>query len=343
MQVDGSDNGTGFMDGKPAAKWKIRDGEVAFDIEKGEHTLAIFTAHDGRDKLAAYLGPIDDVDKKGLSGNAALKNGGPFISTLANWYFIKAAKADDVKQGPPAFDTTQWKKYTIGADAFGQKEGFGWFQTAIPAQREDLSKLILNFRSVDENATVFINGKQISHHEGWNTPFSVEVNDAVTLKKPMTLTLFIENYSNEGGIDQPVKINSIGDGTILTNWKMRGGPGNPDEITGWAKLAENSSPAGPQFYRSQFTVPAIKRQHLIWRVHTNGLSHGSVWVNGYNLGRYPEKIGNDIGMYIPECWLKPGINKLVIYDEDGERPDNVRIKSEQAAGRVTYKLAGNIN
>jgi len=338
MQVDGGDNGTAFIDGKPATKWKIRDGEVSLDIEKGEHTLAVFTAHDGRDKLAAYLGPIDDVDKKGLSGNVFLKNGGPFISTLTNWYFIKVAKVEDVKQGPPTFDTAQWKKYVIGADAFGQKEGFGWFQTTIPAQREDLTKLILNFRSVDENATVFINGKQFSHHEGWNTPFSVEVNDPVILKKPMTLSIFIENYSNEGGIDQPVKINSIGDDVLLTGWKMRGGPGNPDETTGWAKLAKNSSPDGPQFYRSQFTVPVVKGQHLIWRVHANGLSHGSVWVNGYNLGRFPEKIGNDIGMYIPDCWLKPGINKLVIYDEDGKRPDNVRILSEPAAGRVTYKL-----
>lgn len=343
IQVDGGDNGTAFIDGKPAAKWKIREGEVSLDIKKGEHTLAIFTAHDGRDKLAAYLGPIDDVDKKGLSGNAVLKNGGPFISTLTNWYFIKAAKVNDVKHGPPAFDTIQWKKYAIGADAFSQKEGFGWFQTIIPAQREDLTKLILNFRSVDENATVFINGKQVSHHEGWNTPFSVEVNDKAALKKPMTLSVFIENYSNEGGIDQPVKINSIGDGVLLTGWKMRGGPGNPDKTIGWAKPAKNATPNGPQFYRSQFTVPAIKGQHLIWRVHTGELSQGSVWVNGYNLGRYPEKIGNDIGMYIPECWLKSGINKLVIYDEDGKRPDNVHIQSEQAAGRVTYKLTGNIN
>lgn len=343
MQVDGGGNGTVFIDGKRAAKWKIRDGEVSFDVKKGEHTLAVFTAHDGRDKLVAYLGAINDVDQKGLSGDATLKNGGPFISTLANWYFIKAAKVDNVKQGPPVFDTSQWKKYTIGADAFGQKEGFGWFQTIIPAQREGLTKLILSFRSVDENATVFINGKQISHHEGWNTPFNVEVNDSAVLEKPMTLAVFIENYSNEGGIDQPVRINNSGDGVSLTGWKMRGGPGNPDETTGWAKLAKNRLPDGPQFYRSQFTIPAVKGQHLTWRVHTNGLSHGSVWINGYNLGRYPEKIGNDIGIYVPECWLKQGINKLVIYDEDGERPDNVRILSEQAAGRATYKLAGNIN
>jgi beta-galactosidase len=342
MQVDGGDRATAFIDGKLAAKWKIRDGEVTFDIKKGKHTLAVFTAHDGRDKLAAYMGPITDVDKKGLSGQVQLKKGGPFISTATNWYFIKAEKAADVKSGIPAFDTTSWKKYKIGDDVFNKQEGFGWFQTTIPVAEGNPSKLMINFRSVDEDATVFINGKQVAQHKGWNSPFAVEVNDEAILKKSITLTVFIENHSNEGGIDQPVKINCIGDGMVLSGWKMLGGPGNPDALDGWSKLATKTTFAGPQFFRSQFTVPQPKGKHLIWRVHTDSLSYGSVWVNGHNLGRYPEKIGN-IGMYIPECWLKPGINQLVIYDEDGKRPDKVSIQSEKEAGRVTYKLHGAIH
>jgi len=341
MQVDGGDRATAFIDGKKAAQWKVRDGEVTFDLEKGKHTLAVFTAHDGRDKLAAYVGAITDVDKKGLSGQVKLKKGGPFISTTTNWYFTKADKAADVKNNIPVFDTTSWKKYKIGDDVFNKQEGFGWFQTTIPVQEGNPSKLMINFRSVDEDATVFINGKQVAQHKGWNSPFAVEVNDAAALQKTITLTLFIENYSNEGGIDQPVKINSIGDGMILNGWKMFGGPGDPNEVKGWNKLALKPSLAGPQLFRSQFTVPQSKGKHLIWRAHTDGLSYGSVWVNGHNLGRYPEKIGN-IGMYIPECWLKVGINQVVIYDENGSRPDKVSIRSEKEAGRVTYTLQGKL-
>ena len=341
MQVDGGDRATAFIDGKKAAQWKVRDGEVTFDIEKGKHTLAVFTAHDGRDKLAAYVGAITDVDKKGLSGQVQIKKGGPFISTTTNWYFTKAEKATDVKNTLPVFDTTSWKKYKIGDDVFNKQEGFGWFQTIIPVQEGNPSRLTINFRSVDEDATVFVNGKQVAQHKGWNSPFAVEVNDAAALQKPITLTLFIENYSNEGGIDQPVKINSIGDGMILNGWKMFGGPGDPNEVKGWNKLALKPSLAGPQFFRSQFTVPQSKGKHLIWRVHMDGLSYGSVWVNGHNLGRYPEKIGN-IGMYIPECWLKAGINQVVVYDEDGNHPDKVSIRSEKEAGRVTYTLQGKL-
>jgi beta-galactosidase len=337
MQVDGGDRATAFIDGKQAAGWKIRDGEVTLDIEKGKHTLAVFTAHDGRDKLAAYMGAITDVDKKGLSGQVQLKKGGPFISTTTNWYFIMAEKATDVKNTIPAFDTNTWKKYKIGDDVFNKQEGYGWFQTIIPVPEGNPSKLVINFRSVDEDATVFINGKQVAQHKGWNSPFAVEVNDAEILKKPITLTLFIENHSNEGGIDQPVKINSIGDGMVLSGWKMLGGPGDPNAATGWNKISSKITFSGPQFFRSQFAVPTPKGKHLIWRVHTDGLSYGSVWVNSHNLGRYPEKTGN-IGMYIPECWLKTGINQVVIYDENGNRPDKVSIRLEKEAGRVVYTL-----
>ncbi|MEZ2338067.1 beta-galactosidase [Mucilaginibacter sp. RCC_168] len=341
MQVDGGDRATAFVDGRKTVQWKVREGEVTFDLEKGKHMLAVFTAHDGRDKLAAYIGSITDVDKKGLSGQVQLKQGGPFISTINNWYFTKAEKATDVKNNIPAFDTLSWKKYKIGDDVFNKQEGFGWFQTTIPVQGGNPNKLTINFRSVDEDATVFINGKQVAQHKGWNSPFTVEINDTSTLRKPIMLTLFIENYSNEGGIDQPVKVNSIGDATVLHNWKMFGGPGNPDAVDGWSKLAPKTSFSGPQFFRSQFTVPQPKGKHLIWRVHTDGLSYGSVWINSHNLGRYPEKIGN-IGMYIPECWLKAGINQVVVYDENGNRPDKVSIRSEKKAGRITYTLQGKL-
>jgi beta-galactosidase len=100
------------------------------------------------------LGPIDEIDNKGIYGNAILKKGGPFISELTNWYFIKANKRDDIKTGPPKFDTSVYKRYNIGADAFNLKEGYGWFQTVIDKLPPGTSKLTLSFKSVDENATV---------------------------------------------------------------------------------------------------------------------------------------------------------------------------------------------
>jgi beta-galactosidase len=66
-------------------------------------------------------------------------------------------------------------------------------------------------KALMKTPTVFINGKQVFKHDGWNQPFEVNITDAATLKAPINFQVFIENYSNEGGIDQPVKINAIGD------------------------------------------------------------------------------------------------------------------------------------
>jgi len=341
LQVKGGGRGQAFVDGKPAAKWKLADGELTLDLKKGKHTLAIFAAHDGRDKLAAYLGPIDEVDSKGVFGPALIKKGGPFISELSNWYFAKAAKVSDVKQGPPAFDTTVFKPYKINTDVFNLKEGYGWFTTIIPQQPEGTSKINLQFKSVDENATIFINGKQVFKHDGWNQPFEVNITDAATLKASIRLAVFIENYSNEGGIDQPVKINAIGDAPAVTGWKMKGGPGDALAVKGWQKFTGKVKTNAPAFYRSSFTVPQVKGKTFIWRFEPKGLGHGSVWVNGHNIGRYPEKI-SITSLYIPECWLKTGLNQLVIYDEDGKQPGDTLIVAEPKAGRTTTQTITDI-
>lgn len=336
LQSDGGDRATVFVDGKLVTHWKIRSGELTLDLKKGMHYLAFFTAHDGRDKLAAYLGPITDIDKKGLSGITRIKKGGPFIFTLDNWYFTSAPDSLAIKNGPPLLDTLQTTKYKIGADAFNLKEGYGWFQTLIKAQ-PDLSSLTISFKSTDENATLFINGKKVLRHEGWNIPFEYKITDAVILAKPIELAVFIENVSNEGGIDQPVRINLMGTGTILTGWNMKNGVDPEDASVNWKILAGLDALNGPQFYRSTFNQQKIANRHLIWRVHPDGMGHGSVWINGHNLGRYPEKIG-DIGLYIPEPWLKEGQNEIMIYDEDGKNPGKVKITMEKAASKISYQL-----
>ncbi|PWK79898.1 beta-galactosidase [Mucilaginibacter oryzae] len=342
LQVNGGGRGQAFIDGKPAAKWKLNNGELTLNLKKGKHTLAIFAAHDGRDKLAAYIGPVDKVDSKGIFGKALIKKGGPFISELGNWYYTPAQKGD-VSQGPPAFDTVKFKKYKIGTDVFNTREGYAWFHTTIPAQAAGTDKLALLFKSVDENATIFINGKKVFHHEGWNQPFEVEITDAAVLKAPINLTLFIENYSNEGGIDQPVKINAIGDAQTVSNWQMKGGPGNPAKKNGWTKMmVSKDSTGGPHFYRSSFTVTQVKGKTLIWRFDPKGLGHGTVWINGHNIGRYPEKIPVS-SFYIPECWLNNGLNQLVVYDEDGKQPGQSEIVAEQVAGRTITPINADLN
>lgn len=333
LRFGGGDRATVFIDGKPAGNFDIHNGEAELNLEKGKHTLAIFTAHDGRFKFFSFKGRMDSVEAKGLFGEVVLRKGAPSIHSLTGWKFLKASAKDDIKQGPPQPSVAGWADYTIGKDVFNASKGFGWFQTTIPTPATGVSQVLLSFKSVDENAVVFVNGKQLLRHNGWNQPFQVTIGGVDTMAKPIVLTLFIENYSNEGGIDQPVFCDDVKSAIAITNWRMHGGVGDFESSTGWKPMEDVETTGMPTFFKVNFKAPAYDGvQHPIWRVVTKGLGHGSVWVNGHNLGRYPEKIPIN-GLYIPECWLKTGNNELVIYDEDGKKPLQVTVEAEIAASR----------
>lgn len=346
LQVDMGDRATVFVDGVFAARENVRDGAIHLTLDKGRHVLAVFTAHDGRDKLAGFLGVMDGADRKGLSGPAMLVRGHLNRHELEDWRFLKVPvllSPEQQKANFPSGNEDGWKKYKIGDDAFGLKQGFGWFRVELPEPPAGVTQGQLDFRSVDENASVYINGRELARQEGWNQPFQVRIDRLDTLQKPIVLTLFIENYSNEGGIDRPVRMSFIKRAVEVTGWRMRGGAGvpeiiqgDPQTISGWSPIKKSSvdTGRGPCFYRTEFIAPAYSDtgSHPIWRVSTKGLGHGSVWVNGHNLGRYPEKTPAP-GLYIPECWMKVGQNTLIIYEEDGKYPDQIVLLPEDAAGR----------
>jgi beta-galactosidase len=231
----------------------------------------------------------------------------------------------------------------VGTDAFGRQAGYAWFQTVlatIPAARVEIT----HFSSVDDNGWVCLNGTLLATNCSWTVPFDVDLSGAWNVSGPNVLTVLIQNTENIGGIDSAVTFGAWQTKTTLANWLQQGGPGDPNATTGWQTLPGPGSFHGPQFFKSTFTAPPMGTAGAdpMWRVTTTGLSHGSVWVNGHNLGRYPEKVAAP-GIYVPECWLNPGsnANTLVIYDEGGNLPAQVRVQAEAAASRdmVTFQSA----
>ena len=349
LQARGGDRVSVFVDGKFTAAGSLHEGGLRLALTAGEHVLTLFTAHDGRDKLAGFMGPMDAADPKGIDGAVRLEQGSTVPSRLTGWRLLRAAgplpDTVQVLAGAGALSEKRegWRPYTIGDDAFGGKEGFGWFRVVLPEPPAGMNNGVLDFRSTDENAVVFLNGRRLVRHEGWNLPFRVEFGRLDTMSRPLVLTVFIENYSNEGGIDRPVLVHYFGGSKEVTGWRMRGGVDEPDSIGDWGRMAvtgSGSDPAigraagAPVYYRAEFPVGryAARGDHPIWRVHVDGLGHGSVWANGHNLGRYPEKTPAP-GLYIPECWLRDGVNELVLFDEDGRTPDSVSVRQETNAGR----------
>lgn len=320
LLVEGADRARAFLDGVSLGAVAIKDGVIPLRLRGGRHLLAVFTAHDGRDKLPAYLGPIDSVARKGLYGRALLVRGAPAVTVLSGWKM--------------SLDSMNWRPYTIGDDAFDKKPGHGWFRVQLPIVAPGVRQAELRFASVDENAVVFVNGRRLAYHAGWNAPFNVLIDRIDTFTRPVVLTVFVENYSNEGGIDAPVRFSPWLAPIPVKGWKMRGGTGGVGSVADAGAVGSSAAvdTAGPCWWHTSFTLPADSGYRVVWRVIPKGLGHGSIWVNGHNLGRYPEKIPVN-GLYIPECWLHSGDNTLLIYEEDGRDPAAVTVEAEMGASR----------
>ncbi len=333
LQSEGGDRATVFVDGARVGSGSPHAG-IPVALPAGLHQMAVFAAHDGRSKLFGYTGPLDTIDRKGLAGPVTIQDS--HERNVTGWRLLKAAGAEAVKAGPPAANAAGWQNYQVGEDAFHQLPGFAWFQATLPPSA-GASRAVLRFGSADDNSMIFVNGRKVGAHHGWNTAFDVPVMPG----RAAVVTVFVENTAGAGGLDKPVTLaTQIGSPVTATGWKLRGGPGDPFAPSGWKTLGAGDAFAGPAFFRTTFSLAktAAFGPHPIWRVVSAGLGHGSVWVNGHNLGRYPEKVAIN-GLYIPECWLHANQNSLAIYDEDGRRPDRVTVAAEAAASRDVAELA----
>lgn len=244
----------------------------------------------------------------------------------------------------------------MGAD--GDITAYAWYRTKLNVKIT--GHYLLQLRKAPEGGAVFLDGKRVDTSAMFPDTLHLNLKGGIT----HTLTIFASHIGRNklifkvGEIDTLDRKGIWGKVTLknaddksppiaVTDWRMQGGPcgtsagdgcviGFDKEARGWSKLPAKSS-RKPQFYKTTLNLSGYTYSNVIWRVITTSLSSGSVWVNGHNLGRYPEKIKIS-GMYIPDCWLKPGKNTIVIFDENGVLPTKVSIRAEAAASRDTQAL-----
>ena len=345
---------------KPRQSYTPGERVINVPLKTGDNTLAVLTAHYGRGKLFNHLGPISDVDQKGLSGPVFLVKRPATHQAVTGWKWKTAQKSASGTPALPApdfgSDTSDWTALAHPEeDIFNKQRGYAWFATTLngtAASGSGGAHWKLRFANVDDNATVYLNGKKVGEHKGWGQPFAVQLDSAWDEKGANHLVVLVENTDNTGGIMGPVELQSSnpGDEVELRGWKMRGGIGGEAKYTAqdtnsanWRTLdraISANAPAAaptlsPTFYRAEFTAapPAPAGPHAVLRVTLDGLSRGFIWLNGHNLGRYPEKVPIN-SLYLPECWLNKGGNSLVIFDEEGNAPTKVHIVPEAASSRV---------
>lgn len=335
--TDGGDWASVFINGRHSASAPIKEG-VPVTLPAGRSQIAVLAAHYGRPKEFGHMGPIDTLDAKGLLGPVVLDKGNIAGTALTAWRVQANADADHA--APPA-DTVGagWTDGTAGPDIFAGRRGYAWYVTTLPQSSGTHHRL--HFENVDDSATVFLNGKQVASHQGWGQPFDAPLDAAWIPAGPNTLAVLVQNADGGGGVQGAVTLQVLtaGDEIAVTNWKMHGGIAEPAALTGWKAGAATTANGSPAYFRMTFRggLPAATGPHPILRVTTTGLSRGFIWLNGHNLGRYPEKIPVN-GLYLPEPWLNSGVNTLVVFDEEGHAPSDVSLTVEQAASRFVVPM-----
>jgi hypothetical protein len=122
-------------------------------------------------------------------------------------------------------------------------------------------------------------------------------------------------------------------GAALDNWRMCG-------IEDGVPSAGQVAAAGgrqPAWHVCEFAMPELPESARVrLKLRLTGMSKGSVWLNGINLGRYWQ-IGPQEDYKLPLAWLKES-NTLVLFDEEGRAPDKVRLLFDEQSFRRWTKL-----
>ena len=323
--------------------------QIPVALKAGENTLAILTAHNGRNKLFNFLGAIDKTASKGLSGLVTLSKGEAVSQLILAWKWKRAEIVNEKAIAPLSnlsVETAAWETVKIGVDVFNRKRGYAWYYAELPAQ--SLPHRRLSFEGVDDNCTVFVNGKRLLDHKGYNDAFGVNLDSIWNAKGKNELLVLVQNTDGPGGITGAVTLtgNSPIEGTPVTGWRMRGGLTPVRNERDWKPLDIGKGAGVPAFYRTTFILPPTPAfgARPTFRLSTVGLSHGFVFVNGHNVGRYPEKAQSLslLGVYLPECWLKEGKNTVTIFDEEGATPVRSSVIVEQETSKYALELVGSV-
>lgn len=333
---NGGDWVSGFVNGKHAASFFMPSNRhIALDLNAGPNKLAFLTAHYGRDKLFNYYGPLDKIAAKGILGPVTLTQSARTETQINafRWQVDDKAPGDAGTQAAPGLDTSgpAWADADTSTDVFHGRLGWVWFRTSLPDVPGPHRQLF--FHSIDDVGVVYLNGKQIAASVGLNSDARVLLDSAWREGGPNILAVAVQNTGGPGGLTGEVRLEAgLEDGTPVGNWKMHGGLMLPAKT--WQKFIEPKAGV-PTFYHAAFTAvpPVASGPHPVLRASMTGLSRGFMWLNGKCLGRYPERSPVD-GLYFPESVLKSGHNDLVIFDEDGNSPSQVKITIEAIASRT---------
>ncbi|MDR3690231.1 MAG: beta-galactosidase GalA [Fimbriimonas sp.] len=190
-----------------------------------------------------------------------------------------------------------WMDVKTGEDVFHGRVGHVWYRTTLPpfSSRTPL----IHFERIDDSGTIYLNGKLIATHNGWDEPFDVDLRPAWHADGPNILMVLVENTAGEGGITRPATLQNgpiiYSSGPMLSkyddrSWSTVHLPHDyvvAGRFTSEGDAGHGSLPTPTAWYRKKFDLPSRYAGKSIW-IDFDGVYRDSmVWFNGHYLGKHP--------------------------------------------------------
>ena len=234
----------------------------------------------------------------------------------------KAVQTVDIKltQGAALFDNIDRLAVKIEKslspmtmEKLGQSFGYVYYTTELRGKN---SRTWLSLEdSVRDRATVYFDGKFVG------TYMTDAENEQISLTVPSEKTelgLLVENMGRRNNsaayCDHKGMISSTVTGNMKNSyyWTQKSLPLNNLSVIEYKDIENISSNENmPVFLRGTFDAKAGVDTYLL----TDGFTHGNIWINGFNIGRY-WNIGPQRTLLVPGGLLKEKDNIIEIFDTE---------------------------
>jgi beta-galactosidase len=229
------------------------------------------------------LDPVSSLDQK---------------SIVTDWTWTKALDTEVEAAAVPDESKHAWQPATLGQDVFGNQPGYAWYRTSLPALTG--AGRTLHFHNVDDSAVVFLNGKRLMSHEGWDLPFDVSVDAAWNPAGPNKLFVLVHNTGGAGYIAKGVEFGrykapqSDGDPAVQdyddSKWRMVNVPHDyvvEQPFTEGEDVNHGSLPTPSAWYRKTIVIQKTDKYKDYWLDFDGIYRDAKIYVNGKLVGGRP--------------------------------------------------------
>lgn len=221
-------------------------------------------------------------------------------AALTQWMWIKEQPGQTAEQlSSPDLDTSDWKAtnpaQTDTNHAQMNYTGYAWFRTVLPEMAGP--GRTLSFPEVDDNGEIYLNGKLVDSHQGYNSPFMVNLDSAWKNGGPNVLVVRVQNTSGPGGIYGDVKLGRLPVSEQFfaadlddSSWRELQLPHDyivEGDYSPKADTGHGSLPVFPAWYRRKFSLDAADAGKCVWLYFEGVFRDAKIYLNGKMISRHP--------------------------------------------------------